>query len=122
MLRTRESYDQQCINIPQSEHFQYVYGINRRSILTNSLYYHVIGGMPGDAMHDVLEGVLQYEVKELLLQLIRVRKYFTLEELNRRISCFDFGYYNDANKPSPIGETKFNSKDHSLKLHGTVFF
>lgn len=72
-------------------------------------------------MHDLLEGVLQYEVKELLLQLIKVKCLFTLEELNRRVSCFDFGYYNDSNKPSPIGEAKLGSADHSLKLHGKHF-
>jgi hypothetical protein len=26
----------------------------------------VVGGLPGDAMHDVLEGLLQYEAKEFL--------------------------------------------------------
>ena len=86
--------------------------------LNQSRYYHVVGGMPGDCMHDVLEGVLQYEVKELLLQLIKVKRLFTLEELNRRCACFDFGYYNDTNKPSPIGKNKLNSADHSLRLHG----
>lgn len=74
-------------------------------------------------MHDLLEGVLQYEVKELLLQLIKVKWLFTLEELNRRVSCFDFGYYNDSIKPSPIGSPfrKLGSADHSLKLHGKHF-
>ena len=67
-------------------------------------------------MHDVLEGVLQYEVKELLLQLIKVKRLFTLEELNRWCTSFDFGYNNDTNKPSLIGENKLNSADHSL--HG----
>ena len=37
-------------------------------------------------MHDLLEGVLQYEVKELLLQLIKVKCLFTLEKFNRRVS------------------------------------
>lgn len=35
-------------------------------ILNLSPSYHVTKGLPPDIMHDVLEGVLQYEVKELL--------------------------------------------------------
>ena len=38
----------------------------KRSILPESRYYHVVGGLPPDAMHDILEGVLQYHTKELL--------------------------------------------------------
>ena len=51
----------------------------------------MIGGLPADAMHDVLEGVLQYIVKELLKVYIIQKKYFRLEDLNRRIAVFDFG-------------------------------
>ena len=117
-MRTKAGYEEQCRLLQNGEHFSYVYGINRVCLLNQSRYYHVVGGLPGDCMHDILEGVLQYEVKELLLQLIKVKRLFTLEELNRRAACFDFGYYNDTNKPSPIGENKLNSADHSLKLHG----
>jgi hypothetical protein len=42
------------------------YGVNFASALCHSRYFHVVGGLPGDAMHDVLEGCLQYECKELL--------------------------------------------------------
>lgn len=69
-------------------------------------------------MHDVLEGLLQYEVKELLNELINAKKLFTLQELNRRMADFDYGYYNDSNKPSPITERRLCSPDHSLKQHG----
>ena len=57
--------------------------------------------MPPDAMHDVLEGVLQYEAKELLKYCINEQRYVTLAQLNHSIVSFDFGYYNDTNKPSP---------------------
>jgi hypothetical protein len=69
-------------------------------------------------MHDILEGVLQYEMKELLKYYIKVRYLFTLEELNNRIAGYDFGYYNDKNRPSPIAEQKLSSTDNSLRQHG----
>ena len=55
----------------------------------------MIGGLTADAMHDILEGVLQCCVKELLKVFIHEKKYFTLEEPNRRIAIFDFGHHND---------------------------
>lgn len=71
-------------------------------------------------MHDILEGVLQYETKELLKNYIKEERYITLETLNDQIAKYDFGYYNDTNKPSPITEEKLSSHDNSLKQHGKL--
>ena len=118
-MRTRESHNNQCEQVRQhGEHFSKTYGINRSSILSQSLYYDVVDGLPPDAMHDILEGILQYETKEMLKAFIKVDRYFTLEWLNNRISKFDFGYHNDKNKPSLISEAKFSSADNSLKQNG----
>lgn len=118
MMRTKESYNEQCQRLGQGEHFQKTYGINKFSLLNNSRYYHVIGGLPCDAMHDILEGVLQYVVKELLKVYIIQKKFFTLDDLNGRIPVFDFGYHNDTNKPMPVQAQKLTSPDNSLKQHG----
>ena len=119
MLRTRESHEKQCGEVQAyGEHFSKTYGINRKSILNDSWFYHVVGGLPADIMHDILEGVLQYEAKEMLKRFIHVNSFFTLEELNNRIAAYDFGYYNDKNRPSPIIESKLSSTDNSLKQHG----
>ena len=119
VLRTKESYNIQADQVQKyGEHFSKTYGINRKSILTESNYYHVVDGLPPDIMHDILEGVLQYETKEMLKNFIKVEHYLTLKILNDRIAKYDFGYYNDTNKPSPITEAKFSSNDNSLKQHG----
>ena len=52
-------------------------------------------------MHDILEGILQYEIKKMLKNYIKVEHYLTLEVLNSWIAKYDFGYYNDKNRPSP---------------------
>ena len=123
MLRTPESYDQHCEEISAfGEYFSKTYGINRRSILNNSRFFHVVGGLPTDVMHDILEGALHYEMKEMLKDFIKNEAYLTVDELNNRLSKFDFGYYNDANKPSPITEKKLSSNDNSLKQHGRFMF
>ena len=69
-------------------------------------------------MHDILEGVLLYCIKELLKIYIHTKRYFTLDELNRRILVFDYGYHNDSNKPAQIQAVKLASGDNSLKQHG----
>lgn len=95
-----------------------VYGVSRLPILCKSRYYSVIDGLPGDVMHDLLEGVLQYECKEMLKIFINEQKYLTLNQLNKRIKRFDFGYYNDKNKPSPISQQTLNNGNNSLKQKG----
>ena len=74
--------------------------------------------MPADAMHDVLEGLLQYETKELLKYFIRQRRHFTLDQLNFNILSLDYGYLNDANKPTPIAAQTLASDNNSLKQKG----
>ena len=75
-------------------------------MLNKSRFFHVIGGMPPDAMHDILEGVLHYSVKETLKNLIFEKNLITIDELNRRISSFDYGYHNDSNKPATIQRSR----------------
>lgn len=48
-------------------------------------------------MHDLFEGIVPYEMKLLLMHCVQ-KKYFSVDDLNERIKCFDFVY----DKPSPI--------------------
>ncbi len=70
-----------------------------------------------DIMHDILEGILQYEVIELLKCLI-TEKTCTLQYINRRISLFPYGYSDVANKPSEISFDNLTSSDHKLRQNG----
>ena len=72
-------------------------------------------GLPGDAMHDVLEGLLQYEVKELLKCAVNEHQFFTLDNLNCWIQNFDYGYPDVSNKPCAISSATLNSSTNSLK-------
>ena len=68
-----------------------MYGVSRYSVLCDSRYCHVVDGLPGDAMHDVLEGVLLYQCKEMLKEFIFKEKYFTLEQLIKRCAVSIMG-------------------------------
>jgi len=118
-LRTEVGYDNNCTDIANSEvDISAVYGINVRSVLNNSRYYHVIGGLPGDAMHDVLEGLLQYETKEFLRHAVNIEKYFHLDDFNQWLKDFDYGYMNASNRPSTVASKTLNSPSNSLKQRG----
>ena len=118
MLRTKQSYELQCERLLQGEHFQKTYGLNHCSILNDSRYYHVVGGLPAGAMHDVLEGVLHYTIKEVLKVFIIKQQLYNLDELNSRTEIFDYGYQNDQYKPSQIQRKRLLSNDNNLKQQG----
>ena len=73
-------------------------------------------------MHDVLEGVLQYEVKLLLCHCIRDEKYFRLSLLNDCIENYELGFMEASNRPTPIKRKTLYSSDHSLKQNGMLNF
>ena len=74
----------------QHDHIATTYGLHRNSILNSTRFFHIVDGLAPDIMHDILEGSLQYEVKELLRHFIQVDKYFTIDALNKIISEFPY--------------------------------
>lgn len=58
--------------------------------------------MTVDPMHDILEGLWQYDIGKILYQLIVSDRLFTCENLNMRIRYFNFGPDKGRNKPRPI--------------------
>ena len=54
-------------------------------ICCSSSYFHVVDGLVPYILQDLLEGVLQYEVKLLLHHLIYEEHFFTLEQLETSV-------------------------------------
>lgn len=68
------------------------FGINRQSILIQLRYSDLCSGMLiSDLLHDMWEGVAQYETKLLLKYCIR-QHYFTLDMINDAIQYMELGY------------------------------
>lgn len=80
-------------------------GVKHISCLTKLKYYNMFDNMTFDAMHDLLEGVGQYDLKFVGKYMIS-QKLLTLEEINERIESFDYGPINQSNKPSAFKVTK----------------
>lgn len=99
-------------------HVATTYGVYRDCILNSSRYFHICDGLAPDIMHDILEGSLQYEVKELLKHLIQTEHFFTLKELNDSIEGFPYVAPDKATKPTIIAPQVLSSSDKSLKQKG----
>lgn len=98
-----------------SEHYSVSYRVVRRSILLDvNSYYMFEGGLPHDIMHDLYEGVVQYEIK-LLLNYFVDKNLLTIQEFNKRLINFDYGYSEVADKPTPITRANFKSGDKKLQ-------
>ena len=118
--RTKLTHEQHCklLKGPLKQHIAKTYGLDRDSILNSSRYFHVVDGLAPDIMYDILEGSLQFEVKELLKHCIQTEAYFTLEELNTVIEEFPYVLSDKATRPAKISPTTLASSDHSVKQKG----
>ncbi len=94
------------------------YGVMFESILNTTSYFHTTEGLPPDIMHDILEGAVQYEVKELLKHLINEKSYFSLSLLNNKIERFPYMQTDKENKPVAILSSTLSANYHSLKQKG----
>lgn len=122
-LRSPALHDQHCEEIVADPSKSVEYGVNSNSILNDLKYFHVCSGaLVPDIMHDILEGALQYEAKLILQKFIQEDKYFTLDEINSIIECFEFGYAEGKNRPTPITSQTLSSSDNALKQNGKFVY
>lgn len=70
-------------------------------------------------MHDVLEGCLPYEMKEMFKVLI-AEKILSLSDLNNAVQSFHYGSSDIRNKPALISPQTMKNKDHALKQTGNL--
>ena len=77
----------------------------------NCFFLHTSDNYAADIMHDLLEGVVQYELKLVFEYL--VDKYLSLETLSRRIQSSNYGYIERRNRPSGLKMDE-GSKDLGL--------
>lgn len=69
-------------------------------------------------MHDVLEGVLRFEVKELLKYLID-NNYLTLKSINSKIISFPYDGSDITTMPTIISAEHLQSSDHKLRQNAS---
>ncbi|XP_043466576.1 uncharacterized protein LOC122501295 [Leptopilina heterotoma] len=79
------------------------YGINRRTVLTEIENFDPTQ-TPPDLTHDDWLGICVITTKMFLKDICCTLGLITIQELNQRISDFDYGYAEKSSKPTPINE------------------
>lgn len=96
MLRTIEQYNLDVIeeDVSNSE-------IKEACVWNNVRGFNVLDQVGMDVMHDVLEGVGKYDLAFLIRYYVEDLKLFSLQVLNERLVCFDYGP-DKGSKPSVL--------------------
>ena len=111
-MQTQALHEEHCQQIETNPRLPYVMGVKQSCILNSLQYFNKCDNFSVDIMHDVLDGVVQYEMKLLLQHLID--NYTTMEEIHTRIKNFNYGYVEKANKPA---EVKLVQKTNDVELN-----
>ena len=94
------------------------FGVNHKSLLMEIEYFDICSGvLLCDVMHDLFEGVLQYETKLMLIQLIE-KHYFNLKNLNNHIESLELPYGTESDKPAFIDRKTLYSQGSRLNQKG----
>lgn len=90
-------------------------GVYEESIVNSFYLSHATNSIGVDNMHDILEGILHYNMCEIILHYIR-KKTFSLDKLNQLKSDLSYGELESGNKSPPI-EMKRLTKKNLRCLH-----
>lgn len=107
-LRTRSNY---LIDLESPENERV---IKEQSIFNTLSSFHVTENFVFDIMHDLLEGVFDYEFSHILHYFIEQKKNFTLEMFNHRKQHFAYGESEIKNRGLPIQMS--NIRNHHFKM------
>ncbi|KAG7478554.1 hypothetical protein JOB18_002184 [Solea senegalensis] len=71
ILRTKELYLEHCNNMAQNPNLVHSFGVKKACPLNALQFFHSSDNYAVDIMHDLLEGVVQFELKLLFQYLVR---------------------------------------------------
>ncbi|CAI6360173.1 unnamed protein product [Macrosiphum euphorbiae] len=81
-------------------------GIKEKCVWLDINDFNLFDQVGVDVMHDMFEGCCKYVMSFILVYYIKELKLFSLEVLNDRISCYDFGP--ESNKPCTLSMEHIN--------------
>lgn len=96
-FRTIENYQEDLLKDEVS-----TTGIKSNSVFNIIPSFHVVLNVYFDMMHDLWEGVCVYGLGHYFHYFIKIKKCFTLDDLNYRKNLFVFGKHNSSNIPDDI--------------------
>ncbi|KAF2889611.1 hypothetical protein ILUMI_16562 [Ignelater luminosus] len=84
-------------------------GIKENCIWHNLSGFHVVDNFTVDIMHDLSEGVCNYDISGLLRAIIFDLKLFSIDSLNSRIQMFNYTEIESSNRPPIITVDRLKS-------------
>lgn len=100
ILRGRDLFEMHLNDLRSDPQASHVFGLKRNSTLNSLQFYHVCFNYAFDIMHDILEGVAQFEIKLLFEYLSE--NVLSKQDLLSRIYSFDYGYLERKNRPTKL--------------------
>lgn len=96
-------------------------GITERSIFNKIPNFHVTQNSAVDSMHDVAEGVCHLDMIFIINDCISCA-YFTLDELNARITTYQYGHVDSSSKPPTILPSHLQNNRLKMSASQTLCF
>jgi hypothetical protein len=90
-------------------------GVKHNAIWNEISGYHVTENWAFDIMHDLLEGVCNYDMRHIINYLVNSKKFLSIDTLNARIQGFDYGTDESSNKP-PVISGSVNVEALNMKV------
>lgn len=100
ILRQKELFEMHCNVLESDPQKSSAFGLKKNSSLNSLQFFHVCDNFSFDIMHDVLEGVAQYELKLLMEYLSE--NVLSKPDLLCRVYAFDYGYVERKNRPTRV--------------------
>lgn len=102
-MRTKACHDLHVQSVVQGENVTH-FGVTGECALSKALqHFHPITGFPPDILHDLFEGIVPVELALCISEMIQ-KKYFTLEDLNKKICTFPYQQTDRLDKPQQISK------------------
>ncbi|KAI7811169.1 hypothetical protein IRJ41_011241 [Triplophysa rosa] len=99
VLRNKALQEQHYVDLLTDPTISSSFGVKRTCLLNDLKYFHICDNYAPDIMHDILEGVGQYEIKLFLEYLSGI---ISRQDICNRIYSFNYGYLERKNRPTRL--------------------
>lgn len=101
-IRTVQEYNDTVQEL-QNGDASVVRGVKFNSVFNSLTFFHVCQpGLPPCIGHDLFEGVVASDLAIYLTHFVKVKKFFTYSQLNRRIKQFSYQGSDGSSKPAKV--------------------
>jgi len=114
--QNRETYEEDIITNNET-----LTGIKEKSIFNDLKNFHVTRNSALDPMHDLAEGICHYDMCYIIKHCIECH-YFTLDQLNDRMSVFDYGSIDKFSEPPYIIQKYLDNLTLKMSATQTLCF